>query len=113
MAKATRRDNPSLLFRDLRADPAPPVQTLVKGPKALVAEIDESLGCITLEEESLWVDDAPFLASSKPLTVHHAKPDALFGDVSGLRPGCEVRQYRCVADLPEMFAAFSNEWTTR
>ena len=64
-------------------------------------------------DEVSWLPTAPFLTDSKPLIIHHAEPDALFGDVSDLRRGSEVRQYKCVADLPDMFSAFSEEWCRR
>ena len=48
-----------------------------------------------------------------PLEVHHAEPDCIYGDVSVLRKGCTVRQYRCVGDLPGLFKAFADEWTSR
>ena len=77
--KARCRDNPALLFKDFKDDPAPPVETLVEGRKAVVAEVDEDAGCATLVDEVAWIPEAPFLKCSRPLTVHHAEPDALFG----------------------------------
>ena len=46
-AKARRRENPALLFKDLKDDPAPSVETLVEGPRAIVDEVDPESGSAT------------------------------------------------------------------
>ena len=112
-AKARRRDNPALLFRDLKDEPVAAVETLVEGPKAVVAEVIQDQGHVVLEQAVEWLPDAPFMVQSCPIEIHHAEPDALYGDVGSLEQGDAVCQFRCLADLPDVFAAFANEWTQR
>ena len=99
-AKARRHENPSLLFRDLKGERPAQVESLVEGPNAVVEEVWEAEGTAVLAGETSWIPGAPFMQADTPLEVHHAEPDCLYGDVSALRKGCTVQQYRCVGDLP-------------
>ena len=112
-AASRRASNPSLLFRDLRPARSSPVQTLVEGPQAKVCEVRREDGCVVLESPALWLPEVPFVCKHCPVDVHHAEPDCLYGDVFHLCPGDTVEQRVHLAALPDLFRAFSDEWSKR
>ena len=85
----------------------------MEGPLAKTAEVDVDMGSASLDREVHWKAEVPFLVGQAPVEVHHAEPDCLFGDVRHLKPGDVIRQHVCLGGLPDIFAAFANEWSKR
>ena len=112
-ARQRRLDDPRLLFRDLKGERAEPVETLVEGPSAVVAEVDEANGSAVLVGETQWCPHDLFLVGQTPVEIHHAEPDCLFGDVRQVKTGDVIQQRKCLGSLPQLFEAFSQEWSKR
>ena len=92
-AKLLRQQKPSILFRDLKGEGPLPVETLVEGPRVVVDVVSPLEGSATLANDVQWLPDVPFLWDDKPLEVHHAEADCLFGNADSLGPGSVVKQH--------------------
>ena len=112
-AASRRESDPNLLFRDLRPARSSPVETLNESPQAKVCEVRREEGCVVVESPTQWLQEVPFVCNHCPVDVHHAEPDCLYGDVLHLCPGDTISQRVHLAALPDLFKAFSDEWSKR
>ena len=111
LAKSRRLEDPRLIFRDLKKARAMPVDTIVEGAVAKVLEVDEDVGAVLVDGPHDWKPSAGFYLNQRPVAVHHAEPDMLWGDLLDALPGDTVSQKIPVADLPSLFRAFGANWS--
>ena len=113
-ARAKRVNNPYLVFKDVKAAGACPVETLLEGPESLV-EASEPEDCSVILQTPIQLDPAmPVTVNQNLCNVVHAEPDRLWLDrTEPVAPGSKVRQDRLLGALPDMFQAFGAEWGRR
>ena len=99
-----RKEDPSLIFRDLQLPPRAPVESLVEAASAEVTEVCEEEQALDLEEQSAWAEGLPFTCDGMPLHVVHAEPDKVWvSTIAGLVPGMRVEQARLIGSLLDFF----------
>ena len=106
-AKAARRNDPSLIFRDLQEPLAQSVETLLECSAAEVSGLDPADLSITLATDTPFRDDLPLLTKHGPIPVVHAEPDKVWcGSLPDIAVGDLVRQERYLGSLTDIFRAF-------
>ncbi|CAE7244768.1 unnamed protein product [Symbiodinium sp. CCMP2592] len=113
-AAARRASDPSLIFRDLRAAPAKPVESLIEPLEANVEEVDAGDNAVVLDKEVPWSPDFPICVNGVCIDPVHVEPDKIWCHES---PPCaigdKVVQSVLVGTLPDLFAKFGKEWARR
>ncbi|CAE7458115.1 unnamed protein product [Symbiodinium sp. CCMP2592] len=110
-AKARRAKDPMMIFRDIGSGRAAPVESIVEGVSAKVSAVDPACGSVGFAADVDWQADAGFLLNQKPVEVHHAEPDMLWGDFALAKVGDVISQQTPTASLPALFRAFGDHWT--
>ncbi|CAK9057937.1 unnamed protein product [Durusdinium trenchii] len=110
-AQHRRVEDPSIIFRDLRAEHASSVEVLIDSVQGEVEEVDPTDSAVTLRQDTHFRSESPIVLAGRPRKVIHATPDKLWlEDVSGISPGNVARQESATGDLPSLFRAFGSEW---
>ena len=110
-AQHRRVEDPSIIFRDLRAEHASSVEVLIDSVQGEVEEVDPIDSAVTLRQDTHFRSGPPIVLAGRPRKVIHATPDKLWlEDVSGISPGNVARQEIATGDLPFLFRAFGSEW---
>ena len=113
-ARKRREQDPSLLFRDLRAPRKAPVETLLDRKQGEVLEVCPDECAIVLAEPVRWTPATPFYVGHLPLQVVHAEEDKLWvASLDGIHPGATVQQCRLIGSLLELFSEFGTQWGRR
>ena len=113
-AKAARRNNPSLIFRDLQEPLAQSVETLLECSEAEISGIDQADLSITLATDIHFRDDLPLLTKHGPISIVHAEPDKVWRNaLPAVAEGDLVRQERYLGSLTDIFRAFGDAWSRR
>ena len=103
-AKQRRKDDPNMIFRDVRRESPMPVQMLVHNPKATIVSIDQADQAIVVDPPQEWVADQPAKSKSMQKPVVYAEADTLWlHDVEGLEVGDHVQQDQYIGGLQELF----------
>ncbi|CAE7468251.1 Pol [Symbiodinium sp. CCMP2592] len=110
-AKARRAKDPMMIFRDIGSGRAAPVESIVEGVSAKVSAVDPACGSVGFAADVDWQADAGFLLNQKPVEVHHAEPDMLWGDFALAKVGDVISQQTPTASLPALFRAFGGHWS--
>ena len=113
-ARKRREQDPSLIFRDLRAPRKAPVETLLDRKEGEIIEVCADENAIVLAEPVEWTPATLFYVGHQPLHVVHAEPDKLWVEsLEGLSPGATVKQNRLIGSLLELFSEFGAQWGRR
>ena len=75
--------------------------------QAVVSEVRSDEAAVCLDREACW-KPGPLCVNGRPLEVHHAEADMVWGDIAHVTP-----QSSLVADLPGLFRAFGEAWQAR
>ena len=109
-----RKQQPMLIFKDLRAEAPRPVESLVEGPSAVVVDYDPQEAAVTLEADAAFDPAQPALVGHVLCPLVHAEADKLWLDsTEPVQPGTVVTQDRLLGSLTSIFRAFGAEWSQR
>ena len=109
-----RREDPAVIFKDLRGTQAEPVETLVQAQSAVVADVDAAEHAVVLECPTQFNDQIPVCTAGRAIEVIHSEGDKLWlAETQGIKKGARVRQEFAKGDLPSLFLAFGQEWAAR
>ena len=105
VATARRVQDPNLIFRDLRAPAARPVDSLLEHRSAEVGEVVVDEGALELTEHVDWRPDFPLLHKGQPLHVAHVDSDKIWVDLpEDCAPGDRIDQPVLLGSLPDVFS---------
>ena len=108
VATARRVQDPNLIFRDLRAPAARPVDSLLEHRSAEVGEVVVDEGALELTEQVDWHPDFPLLHKGQPLHVAHVESDKIWVDLpEDCAPGDRIDQPVLLGSLPDVFRVCS------
>ena len=115
MAKKRRKDDPNVIFKDLRDSPPQPLQALIDQSQSRIVSIDVAEYSIVVHHPTQeWKENQPFYSPKGPLQVIMATPDQIWlEDVSMLEVGDLIRQEQVIGNITELFQRFGDEWKTR
>ena len=109
-----RASHPNTIFQDVRRPAALPVDTLIESNRSKVASLDLDDQAIEIDPPVTFDCDLPISIAGYQASIHHAEPDKLWiSNVPPIEPGATVVQHKCVGALPEIFAAFHEQWKLR
>ena len=113
-AKERRKENPNLVFSDIKAPNALPVQVLLAKENGVVKEIDEDEHAIILEKPIQVNTSQPLCTKAEAHPVIHADADKVWLDGETLPPlGTVIWQTSFTGTLHDLFEAFGQEWDKR
>ena len=113
-AKQRRKDDPHVIFRDLRNEPPVPIQVLVDSVTSTIVDIDQVDNAFVVEPENKWMEDQPVVLPQSTTEIIHAEPDKIWVEsIEGIQVGDEVKQEKYIGDLTELFHRFGTEWQSR
>ncbi|OLP99125.1 hypothetical protein AK812_SmicGene18333 [Symbiodinium microadriaticum] len=113
-ATARRASDPSIIFRDLRAAPAKPVESLIEPLDAKVEEVDVGDNAVVLDKEIPWSPDFPLYVNGVCIDPIHVEPDKIWcQEAPPCAIGDKVVQSVLVGTIPDLFAKFGKEWPRR
>ena len=104
----------NLVYQDTRRQPPEPVTSLLVTTRARITEVDPDECAIEFEPECAFDDAKPVIAGGKAIPVIHATDTRLYlADVTDVTPDMPVQQVEPLGALPEIFAAFHEQWKQR
>ena len=113
-AKERRKTNPNLVYSDIRAPNALPVQVLLSSSTGVVKELDDEEHAIVLEAPLAVNESKPLCTKAEAHSVIHVEDDKIWLDGETLPPlGTVVWQASFTGTLPDLFDAFGREWNKR
>ncbi|CAL1147997.1 unnamed protein product [Cladocopium goreaui] len=116
--KATRisqhQRDANLIYKDTKRTPPEPVTSLLITQRAVVTEIDDQDCAVDFEPPSCFDESKPVLVGHKAVPIIHATENRLYlEDLSSMQPETVLHQAQPLGSLPEIFAAFHEQWQQR
>lgn len=112
-ARSRRKDNPNVIFRDLKGPRPAPLQMLVQKTQAGVTSIDVEEMAIEVHMSQTWTDDM-MRVGPEVLQPIHVEPDKIWlPSLDHIQLGHSVLQSAHLGTLPQLFDAFASEWEQR
>ena len=112
-ARNRRKDDPNIIFRDLKGPRPAPVQMLLQQTQAVVTYIDVADMAVEVHPPQSWTNDMIRVGSSL-LQPIHVEPDKLWlPHLDGIQVGHSVLQSAHLGTLQQLFDAFATEWKKR
>ena len=113
-AQQRRQQDPCLIFRDMRAPPKAPVETLLDKKAARIVEVDEEEQALVLEADTDWDPSLPLTVNGLPVHPVHIEPDKIWvSSLDGVDLDFPVEQRRVIGSLLEIFSEFGRQWGAR
>lgn len=113
-AKQRRKDDPAVIFQDLRDEKPMPVQMLVEQKRAIIEEIDVEESAIITTQDVPWNKAEPIQCQGRSIEVIEAEESKIWiTSTDGLETGMTVEQENYVGRLTDLFAKFGQEWSAR
>ena len=113
-ARQRRKDDPNIIFRDVRREPPLPVQMLVHNPKASIVSINQEDNAVVVDPPQEWIADQPAKSKTMQKPIVYAEADTLWlDDVNGLEVGDSIQQDQYIGGLQDLFQKFGDEWSKR
>ena len=113
-AKQRRKDDPNIIFSDLRDAPPQPLQALIDQQAARIVSINPADQSIVLTPPQDWQDQQPIFATKGILQTIMVTSDQIWlEDVSELSIGDRIQQEQVVGNITELFQRFGTEWKSR
>ena len=111
-AAQRRQANRHIVFRDIRAEAAAPVSTLVRQRTFLVQRI-EADGRMIVDKPDQVLPDQPVSIGGIPLQFQWDGDFFVGGHDVEVAEGQHLQQFEFIGELHEMFQQFRNEWEPR
>ena len=116
--KATRvsqhQRDANLIYKDTRRTPPEPVTSLLTTTRAVVTAVDEQDCAVDIEPPSSFDDTKPVLVGTMAVPIIHATESRLYlEDTTSMQPTTVLSQAQPIGSLPEIFAAFHEQWRQR
>ena len=113
-AKQLRKDNPDLIFRDLKTPAPAPVESLLLKQQTVVTAVCREECALEIDPPCIFDEDYPILSGGHSLEVIHAEPDKLWVEnIHDIQEHTPVIQSQLVGTLPALFEAFHEQWRQR
>ena len=113
-AKQRRKDDPNIIFQDLRDAPPQPLQALIDQKESRIVSINQDDNSIVVYPSHQWIENQPLFSSQGPLSSIMVTPDQIWlEDMSQLEVGDTIRQEKVIGSIAELFSRFGDEWKTR
>eukprot|EP00435_Cladocopium_sp_Y103_P041693 s394_g11.t1 len=113
-AKLRREADPTLVFRDIRAQPNQGVELLAQSRLAVIVRVDHDDHAIVLDQAVQWNSAQPVFCAGAPLTIIHAEGDCLWvEDVSVCTVGMQVAQTKWLGCDDEIADEFLQAWRSK
>ena len=100
------------MYKAVKRNAPAQVDSLALLQTAYVAEVDD-VDCAVITTEAVsWYPDAPIMHEGQPLEVIHWDTDKLWlQSCHSIQPGDALTQRRLMGQLPDLFAAFEDQWS--
>jgi ribonuclease HI len=113
-AKQRRKDDPAVIFQDLRDEKPLPVQMLLDQKRAVVAEVDHEESAIITNHDVPWNKDEPVHCNGSGIEIIEAEESKMWlASTEGIEEGMQVEQENYVGRLTDLFGKFGQEWSAR
>ena len=109
-----RREQATLVFKDVKAVPPDRVDVLLNSKQATIVEVCNIDGCITMNEALDFDNSQPCVINGISHNIVFAEAEWVYlEDVTGIEPMQVISQHRFVGRTTDMFQEFEKEWTRR
>ena len=113
-AKQRRKDDPNVIFNDLRDAPPQPLQALIDKQEAKVVSINQDDQSIIIHPQQDWIEQHPIFSNKGILQTIMVTPDQIWlEDVTEITIGDTIKQEQVVGNITELFQRFGAEWKSR
>ena len=108
------KQDPNLIFKETKRPPPEPVTSLLSVARAQIAEVDMDESAVEFEPSGTFDDTKPVQVGDRFVNIIHATDSRLYLDsVDGLSTGQTLSQSKPLGALPDLFAAFQEQWQKR